>query len=408
MLAKAKPETVQANPLNNTPSQTLTTEAWVLYPGESNASTQPAPLQRELFEFADIAENEVLVETICGCWEANMTHALQRKPVDICRQRREARVVLGNAGVVRILKTGTAVTTVKTGDACVLFGNGVWDEWGYPVQVVAYDAPGTMGVLAKQLKLHQQQVIPIPQPSPYTFAQWAAFSVRYVSAWANWQIAEKCWRAQMPEADPKQTFVASWGGGVGLAECTLAQHFGYHALMFASTDERLAMGRAAGLDMLDRRPFFDLYYDAQKYQTDAVYRQRYQEVEALFVKTLAAHTNGAGAAIFIDNIGDPVFRATLKALARQGVIATCGWKHGMQTTHLRALACINRHIHVHTHFARYAEGVAAVNFAHQTGWMPPINEVYAWDAIPQLAADYEQGRIASYFPIFTVDSTNCL
>lgn len=58
------------------------------------------PHSREMFEFADIAENEVLVETICGCWEANMTHALQRKPVDICRQRHEARVVLGNAGVV--------------------------------------------------------------------------------------------------------------------------------------------------------------------------------------------------------------------------------------------------------------------------------------------------------------------
>src|SRR5437762_567312 len=172
MLAKAEPEIVQASAMVNTPGKIITTEAWVIYPDESNASTpQPAQLHRELFAFSNITENEVLVETICGCWEANMTHALQRKPVDICRQRREARVVLGNAGVIRILKTGAAVTTVKAGDVCVLFGNGVWDEWGYPVQVVAYDAPGTMGVLAKQLKLHQQQVIPIPQPSPYTFAQ---------------------------------------------------------------------------------------------------------------------------------------------------------------------------------------------------------------------------------------------
>jgi hypothetical protein len=47
-------------------------------------------------------------------------------------------------------------------------------------------------------------------------------------------------------------------------------------------------------------------------------------------------SDGLGAAIFIDNIGAPLYRTTLKALARQNVLATVGWKHGRRTSTLRA------------------------------------------------------------------------
>lgn len=383
------------------PKAPITTEAWVLYQGEQKA--QPAQLHREQFPVPAIGAEEVLAETVCGCWEANMSHALDRQPVDICQQRNEKKVVLGNAGVVRILEVGAAVTTVKAGDLCILFCNGVWDSSGYPIKILGYDAPGTVGLLAKQLKLHQYQVIPIPQPSPYSLHQWAAFSLRYLTAWANWHVSWKCWQAQMPEATAADTYVAAWGGGVALAECTLARHFGCQALMIASSDERVALGRALGITMIDRRHFTALAYDEEQYQQAPAYRTAYQTAEKIFVNSMLAHTNGQGVSIFIDNIGTPVYRATLKALARQGVVTTCGWKHGMKIANVRALECINRHIHVHTHYARYGEGVEAVRFAHATGWLPPREEsVYGWEAVPQLAADYAQGRIASYFPIYTV------
>ena len=112
----------------------------------------------------------------------------------------------------------------------------------------------------------------------------------------------------------------------------------------------------------------------------------------------------AGVSIFIDFIGLPVFRATLKTLARPGVITTAGWKEGMNPSTVRAIDCINWHTHVHTHYARYAEGAEAVEFAEKNDWMPPADDsVYGWDEIPTLAREYAFGSIVSYFPLFQIN-----
>src|SRR5207247_1472902 len=69
----------------------VTTDAWVLYPGGGSA---PLSLVREEFSFPDISEEEVLAEPLYGCWEGNMAHALERRPIDVCRERGEERVVV--------------------------------------------------------------------------------------------------------------------------------------------------------------------------------------------------------------------------------------------------------------------------------------------------------------------------
>jgi hypothetical protein len=102
-------------------------------------------------------------------------------------------------------------------------------------------------------------------------------------------------------------------------------------------------------------------------------------------------------------VGSPVLRVTLKALARQGVITTAGWKEGMMLSIVRAIECINRHQHVHTHYAKYSQGVASVEFAEKTGWAPiPDERVYSFEEIPQLAEDYAAGNLTC-FPTFTVN-----
>ncbi|MEK9137876.1 MAG: zinc-binding alcohol dehydrogenase family protein, partial [Bacteroidota bacterium] len=156
----------------------IQTEAWVLHKGKDVKSHEPATLVREQFTLDDIGEEEVLVEPLFGCWEGNMSHALDRKPVDICWQRNEHKVVIGNAGVVRILKCGRTVTTVKEGDIALLFCNGKWDKFGYPEKIFGYDAENSIGLLARQTKLHQLQVIPLPENTQFTPQQWAAFSLR--------------------------------------------------------------------------------------------------------------------------------------------------------------------------------------------------------------------------------------
>jgi len=363
--------------------ETISTEAWVL-PSATRRPNQ-AELIREIYTFPDIARNEVLVKPQFGCMEWNMLHALERDPTDICHDRGENSVVIGNSGVVIVERVGADVQSVSEGDVCIIFSNGVWDDMGYPIKVRAYDAPGTMGVLAKTMKLDERQLICVPEGS-FSMQQWAAFSLRYITAWANWRVAYECWQSQMTGVPPCDTVVCGWGGGVSFAQLDLAKRLGCQVMMACSHPERLELLSQYAIDAIDRRQFGD------------------DEFEQGFLATIADKTNGKGVSIFIDNIGTPVQRITLKALARQGVITTCGWKCGMRTQVARAIECISRHIHVHTHYARYQEGLDAVRFATEHGWMPPVGErVWGWDEIPTLFREYAAGNIPSYFPIFAVN-----
>lgn len=387
----------------------ITTEAWVLDEGANHQGSRepPAPgqLVQESYTFNDITDDEVLVEPLYGCWEGNMSHALNRTPVDICRQRGEPKVVIGNAGVVRVLKAGPSVAAFREGDLCLVFCNGVWDAQGFPKKIWAYDAPGTVGLLAKRTKLHQQQLIKLPGETRHTLPQWAAFSLRYITAWANWKVAYGCWRLSANEQQEPAPFVWGWGGGVSLAELGLAQQAGCQVALISSRSERLDLIRQLGMLPVDRRRFPHLHFSEEPYRADPAYKNAYQASEETFLETVLEQTRGRGVSIFIDFIGLPVFRATLKALARPGVITTAGWKQGMNLSTMRAIECMNWHIHVHTHYARYFEGLEAVEFGERRGWMPSLHEeVYDWPSIPRLAQDYAAGNISSYYPVFQVNA----
>ena len=385
----------------------IRTEAWVLYPTSvCRSQREPglAELRSEIISLPDITEREVLVEPLYGCWEGNMSHALRGVPVDICRQRGEEKTVIGNAGVVRVLKTGSAVKTVVEGDLCVVFCNGVWDAFGYPDKIFGYDSPGTTGLLARRTKLHEKQLIRIPRKSRYSLQQWAAFSLRYITAWANWKVAYGCWRLLLAGDERPATFVWGWGGGVTLGELALAQLSGCRVAMISSRQARLEEIQGLGITPIDRRQFENLNFNYEEYLSDPEYKKSYLDSEEIFLDIVKERTSGLGVSIFIDFIGLPVFRATLKALGKPGVITTAGWKAGMNLSTVRALECMNWHTHVHTHYARYAEGVEAVCFAEDNGWMPPVEKkVYDWAEIPQLARDHAEEKVISYFPIFQIN-----
>ncbi len=382
---------------------TIKTEAWVLHPGDKGAAPQATELALEAFEFEDPGPDEVLVSPLFGCMEGNMGHAVERKPIDICRARGEQTCVVGNAGVMRVDKVGANVTTCKQGQEVLLFCNGVWDKYGYPERIFAYDAPGTMGVLARKQKLHQQQVIAIPENSTHTREQWAAFSLRYITAWSNWELAYGTLRLLVPEKDLPNPVAWGWGGGVTMGELALAKHYGCDATQIASSDERLSAIEALGIRPLDRRGFKDLYYDKSRFRKDEEYTERYIAAEKVFMAHVQKITGGNNVNIFLDFVGVPVLRATLKALAREGVIATAGWKEGMLIEMVRATECIARHQHVHTHYAKYSQGLDAVAFAEKHHWLPPLEgKVYSYEEIPQLFKDYRDGKVG-WFPIFSIN-----
>ena len=383
-------------------------EAWILEKGE--LGNKPGRLLPRQVNIAKLGPEEILVAPIYGCLEANLLHAIQRQPVDICQQRGEPFIIPGNACVAKIMEVGADVRTVVKGDLCMGFGIATGDAHGYPVKVLGYDAPHVSGILAKRVVMKQHQMIPLPVDTRFSLEQWAAFSARYVSAWSNWKVARACWDAQMSHANPAEHYVCGWGGGVSLAELELAKREGFNTIMITSRDSRHEYIASQGITPVNRRAFPNLDYQPSRYIEDAAYREAYKDSERKFLERLSDITGGKMIDIFFENIGQPVYRATLKALARQAVLATCGWKMGMEMNYLRAIESINRHIHVHTHYATYDEVVTAMAYADRTGWMPDImgEAVYSWDEIPDLCEMYANEGKDSYFPVFAINELSSL
>jgi len=379
------------------------TEAWVLRRGEKG-NTQPGVLERKAYRLPPLTEHHVLAEPIYGTWEANMTHCLERLPIDVCRIRREKEVVLGNAGVVRILKTGSAVTTCGEGDMCLLVPIGSADEHGHMIKVFGYDAPNMMGMLAKRAVFHELNVTPIPANTRHCYRRWAGFPVRYATAWENWKLSYNVWKAQFDLGECPAPYVTGWGGGVGLAMVQLAKHHGSHVSLVTSSEYRIRLLKELGIAPIDRRNYPNLAFDEERFETDRAYRAKYLESEKAFLEAIREVTDGKGASIFVDNIGAPVFRATLRALGRLGIVTTSGWKHGKKLSYDRTAATVGRHIFLHVHGCRRSEGVRSVQFAEEREWLPPpVEDLYGWDDIPQLAADYAGGKIQCYTPVFQVN-----
>lgn len=383
----------------------IETEAWVLYEGPERGGTALGTddFRREKFSFPDPGEGELLVEPLFGSWEGNMTHALERRPIDICRKRKERRVVIGNSCVMRALKPGPGVSGIREGDLGILYGGQILDEFGYTVLVQGYDAPGTMGMLARRSKVLARNFLPIPRDSHYRPEQWAAFSVRYLTGWSNWKIAHGAYRLQVPqEADPTP-YALGWGGGSTLASVDLARRAGWRTAMISGSAERLAEFARLGIGGIDRRRFPALEFDERRYKHNAEYARMYLEAERSFLEIVRDWSRGRNASIVFDYIGAPVFRASVKALAREGVIATAGWLLGMQLSVNRAIECIGRHIHVHTHYIRHQDCREAIDYAVREGWMPEVTEIYPWEQVDALAREAAAGRLKSYFPVYCVN-----
>jgi len=262
-----------------------------------------------------------------------------------------------------------------------------------------------VGLLAKSSKAPGAVLTKLPENSRFSLRQWAAFSLRYPTAWSNFRVALGALRLQLSELDLPTPRVWGWGGGTTLAELDLARRFGCDVTMLSGSDAHLRQIESLGIRAVDRRRFGNLVLDEARYAADAEYKGAYQRAEGAFLKLVHEVTQGEGVSIFLDYIGAPVARATLKSLARQGVIASAGWKLGMGLHVNRAVECIARHTHVHTHYARHAEHAVALAFASRTGWLPEVEPeaVYDWEDMPRLAADFAAGRIGSYFPVYRVN-----
>ncbi|QEY50961.1 quinone oxidoreductase family protein [Legionella longbeachae] len=378
-------------------------EAWIL-----ERAPKPALLKKGTIELASLNADSVLVEPLYGCWEGNMGHALKRNPIDICAARNEDRVVIGNAGVVRALKTGNSASSIIPGEIYILFSGdtGSLPRFNYPLKAHGYDSHGTVGLLAKQTIVHYKQLLPIPENTRFSLLQWAAFSLRYITAWGNWKVASQTYRAMVSEKEEPNPSVWGWGGGVSLAILQLAKAAGYKTALIASNSSRLNLIEQLGITAIDRNSFLRLNSHLEWDPSSKKFSEEYVQAEKSFLQLVKEYTNGYGVSVFVDLIGEPILKATIKALSRPGVLTTAGWKEGMHVSYLRALACMQWHAYIHTHYASLTDAYDAIRYAEQNAWLPPLEpqqKIYSWEEINLLAEDYLNGH-TDYFPLFSIQA----
>ena len=386
----------------------IETEAWVLH-RSTETKNPPSALdvgefRRESFAFENPGDDELLVEPLYGSWEGNMGHSISRRPIDVCAQRGDEKMVPGNTGVARVLSVGSAIEDDLREGQIIGVSGGVLDAHGFMSHAYAYDAPGTIGLLAKRSKIKADLVMPLPEDSSYSLDRWAAFMVRYITAWSNWKVAYGSYRLRLSEQEDPEPWVWGWGGGTTFAELLLAKHAGCKTAMISGNPDRLEDLRKAGILAIDRKEFPEIFYDERRGKTDADYKESYRASEKRFLEIVGEVTGGRGVSIFVDYMGAPVQRATLKSLGRPAVVTTAGWKLGMQLRLVRAIECIQQHTHVHTHYARRPEWIEARDFAVEHGWMPEVSDTWEFDRIDELARAAIDNKLRGYFPTYTINA----
>jgi NADPH:quinone reductase-like Zn-dependent oxidoreductase len=157
------------------------------------------------------------------------------------------------------------------------------------------------GTFAEYIVVPEQNVSPIPTPPdphpPLTWREAAAFSLVTLTAWRMLIT-----RARLKPGE----MVLIWGagGGVSVAALRIAKLAGAFAIVTSSSDEKLEAARAQGADLTLNHSKVDVSRE---------------------VRTI---TGKRGADVVVDNVGEATWEQSLRSLAKQGRLVTCGGTTG--------------------------------------------------------------------------------
>jgi NADPH:quinone reductase-like Zn-dependent oxidoreductase len=232
-------------------------------------------------------------------------------------------------------------------------------------QCIHYDVPGLKsdGGYAELVAVPGENLIPIPDHIDFVTA--AAFPLTFLTAWHMLVT-----RAAMRKGDV--VLVLAGGSGVGQAAIQLARCFG--ARVFAtSAAEKAERTRALGAEAV-----FDHYTED-------------------FAREIKRATDGRGADIVVEHVGEATWERSVRALAFGGRLVTCG----ATTGHAAALDL--RHLFARQlsllgcYMGRFAELEAAAPLLFDGRVKPVIDQVLplaeAADAQRRLEARGQFGKI---------------
>jgi NADPH:quinone reductase-like Zn-dependent oxidoreductase len=149
----------------------------------------------------------------------------------------------------------------------------------------------TQGGFAEYTKARAVDAIPISEA--WSFVEWAAVPLTFVTAWNMLQT-----KARIRPNDEVVVFGAS--SGVGTAAIQISKAAGAHVFAVAGSEEKLKKAAQLGADVL-------LDYNTQD-----------------LAKEVRSRTNGRGADIVFEHVGAAVWQQAMKCLGKNGRLVTCG------------------------------------------------------------------------------------
>lgn len=282
--------------------------------------------------------------------------------------------ILGGDGAGVVAAVGTAVRAVRPGDS-VLLNPGVscyeceWCKAGEHSLCMTYRLLGEHlpGTVAQYIVVPEQNLARLPAPTPpLSWPEAAAFSLASLTAW----------RMLMTRARLKANeVVLVWGvgGGVAAAALQIAKLAGAYVIATSSSDAKLERARALG--------------------ADAVINHRSADV----AKEVRRLTNKRGADIVVDNVGEATWEQSLRALARQGRLVTCGATSGpLVVTDVRRLFW-HQYTIMGSTMGNAEDYAMVVRLLGEGKLRPVIDRVYpfaqAVDAFRRLASGDHMGKV---------------
>ena len=216
--------------------------------------------------------------------------------------------ILGGDGAGEVDAVGAEVWSVKAGDR-VMINPGIacyrceyCDAGEHPLcpeyRLLGEHLPGTV---AEYLVVPEQNVLPIPAPPaphpPISWREAAAYSLVTLTAWRMLVT-----RAALRPGE----VVLIWGvgGGVSVTALKIAKLVGAFVIVTSSSDAKLETARGLGADVTLNHTKVDVA----------------KEVRALTAKR--------GADVVVENVGEATWEQSLRALAKQGRLVTCGATSG--------------------------------------------------------------------------------
>ena len=210
--------------------------------------------------------------------------------------------IVGSDGAGIVEAVGTAVTGVRVGER-VMINPGVScgrcfacrageESLCSTFRVVGEHRPGTA---AEFVVVPAANLAPVPAAMPW--AQAAGFSLATLTAWHM--------LATRAALQPGET-VLVWGigGGVAMAALHVARHLGARVIVTSGSDAKLVTGRREGADAAVNHVTHDVVAEVRRL------------------------TDGRGADVVVDSVGQARWQDSLRAMRRGGRLVICGATSG--------------------------------------------------------------------------------